>query len=263
MPLRTARTGETMSAVVGSVVDLTATLNPEYGEITPVSLPATEPATSQVIYTVASSHLPTWSPGAPYAFSIAPLVIVAGKNNGTGSRTLYWRTLKNGGAVGTGSFSVAAGYYWTITAMKWGVSDVGDTVEVRVWGSADLDYRWRGLVCLPTRIFPAPVNSVLFDLAIYTTYSYSIGESVGGNIALRLYFDQTSPWSWRFYFEFYSSLTTPGWFYCWKAHQTYGINRVWADEWPDDYYYTHASAYPRTLNLHWIKRIVFRRGPDI
>lgn len=50
MPLRAARTGESMNAVVGNPVDLTATLNPEYGAVSPpVALPATEPATSQVI----------------------------------------------------------------------------------------------------------------------------------------------------------------------------------------------------------------------
>jgi hypothetical protein len=79
-------------------------------------------------------------------------VVVAGRFVTAG--TVYYRMLKNGASVNTGSGSVSANYYWTWTCGFYDVA-VGDVLAVKVWSSvADSDWRFEGMTVMATRVAP-------------------------------------------------------------------------------------------------------------
>jgi len=124
---------------------------------TPTSLPTSEPAESQISITLTEADLPVVklndSPNIPTITYIA-LVYAGGQNTDTASQTVYWRMLKNGSSLSTGSFSVSASYYWTISA---GFFDVvaGDTIELRLWASStNVNWDYDAYACQASRPFP-------------------------------------------------------------------------------------------------------------
>lgn len=113
---------------------------------TPTSLPTSEPAVSQIIYTVSVDDLPTLNMGVESKINVA-LMFAGGRNTDVATRTVYWRMVKNGSSVVNGSFSVSAGYYWTIILYFIDVA-VGDTLELRLWATdtaVNWDYEARQL----------------------------------------------------------------------------------------------------------------------
>ena len=124
---------------------------------TPTSLPTSEPADSQISITLAEADLPVVklndSPNIPTITYIA-LVYAGGKNTDTASQTVYWRMLKNGSSLSNGSFSVAADYYWTISAGFFDVN-AGDTLELRLWASSSaVNWDYDAHACQASRPFP-------------------------------------------------------------------------------------------------------------
>jgi hypothetical protein len=120
-------------------------------QTTPTSLPTTEPATSQWTKTLTNADFPTITP-TPYNVAHVACVYLAGKNTDTASQTVYWRMIKNGASVATGSASVSAGYYYTVNAFFLGVV-AGDVIEVRLWASATtVNWDYDGFQIQPSRI---------------------------------------------------------------------------------------------------------------
>ncbi len=137
---------------------------------TPTSLPTSEPAESQISITLAEADLPIVklndSPNIP-TITYTALVYAGGKNTDTASQTVYWRELKNGASLSTGSFSVSADYYWTISAGYFDVN-AGDTIELRLWASStNVNWDYDAYACQYTRPFPY-ASDVAVDLWVRT-----------------------------------------------------------------------------------------------
>jgi hypothetical protein len=134
-------------------------------QATPTSLPTAEPSTSQWIKTLASGDFPTITP-TPYNVAQVAYVCLAGKNTDTASQTVYWRMIKNGASVATGSTSVSAGYYYTVNAFFLGVV-AGEVIEVRLWASATtVNWDYDGFQIQPSRI----VTTEALNSPCYTNF---------------------------------------------------------------------------------------------
>jgi len=121
---------------------------------TPVALPTSEPGTAQISYTLASGHMPVWSPFELEHIKTAVLY-AAGKNTSGSAITVYYRVLKNGVSVATGSGSVAAGYYYTWSHYRFLDVVVGDVLSCKLWASsADMKWDYKAVLVWPTRIGP-------------------------------------------------------------------------------------------------------------
>ena len=165
---------------------------------TPTSLPTSEPAESQISITPAEADLPVVKlngldiPTITYT----ALVYAGGQNTDSASQTVYWRMLKNGSSLSTGSFSVSASYYWTITARYFDVN-AGDTIELRLWASStNVNWDYDAHVCQYTRPFPY-ASGIVADLwvktkdivehpalsqgnpAVAKTYNYRLANGIG------------------------------------------------------------------------------------
>ena len=103
-------------------------------QATPTPLPTTEPTTSQWVKTLATTDFPDITP-TPYAVAYIALVYLGGKNTDAAAQTVYWRMIRNGVSVASGSASVSAGYFYTLNAFFFDVV-AGDTIEVRLWASS-------------------------------------------------------------------------------------------------------------------------------
>ena len=73
-------------------------------------------------------------------------ITASGQNTDSSSQTIYWRMVKNGENVNTGSFSCDANYYWAVHANFFDVEE-NDTIELRLWASStnvnwDYDAHW-------------------------------------------------------------------------------------------------------------------------
>jgi len=131
---------------------------------TPTSLPTSEPTDSQISITLAEADLPVVKlndlPNIPTITYLA-YVYAGGQNTDSASQTVYWRMLKNGSSLSTGSFSVDANYYWTISAFYYDVS-AGDTIELRLWASStNVNWDYDAYACPYTRPFPYESSKVV------------------------------------------------------------------------------------------------------
>jgi len=123
-------------------------------QTTPTSLPTAEPSTSQWVRALTANDFPVINTTL-YAVNYVALVYVAGRNTDTTARTVYWRMIRNGTSVATGSTSVSAGNYYTVNAAFHGVV-VGDVIEVRLWASATtVNWDYDTFQIHPTRISTA------------------------------------------------------------------------------------------------------------
>lgn len=119
---------------------------------TPLILPVSEPAASQVIKTVSSSDLAVFSI-TPDSVVQTALMYASGINTSGASRTLYWKAIKNGTAVQTGSTTVLNNNYWTMTFYNLYNVAVGDVIELKAWvdSTAGVDLKYYSTFILPTR----------------------------------------------------------------------------------------------------------------
>lgn len=133
---------------------------------TPVDLPTSEPAEAQISYTLASGHMPMWSPCELEHVKTAN-ILASGQNASGANRAVYYRILKNGSSVATGSYTVYTGrrYTWQYS-LFFGVSE-GDTLSCALWANGtgcDLDYHV--LFITPTRIGPYNVLVLNFIIPV-------------------------------------------------------------------------------------------------
>ena len=118
------------------------------------ALATAEPAVSQIVYTIQESDLPVSTDKAA-AMKFTALLYGGGKNNGASSATGYYRILKNGVSVTTGSSPVAANNYYTISCYQLYDIKVGDVVEIRLWASAaTMDHRYKAMSVAISRYVP-------------------------------------------------------------------------------------------------------------
>lgn len=141
---------------------------------TPVALPTSEPASPQVSFTLATKHLPTWSP-YELPHSKMMMLYAGGKNTSGGTLTVYWRVKINGANHSTGSNGfVSASQYWTLNSLDLPIpASIGDTVDVYLWASgAGVDLQYKAFACVPTRI--GPYNVALADVVVVVDGYYPV-----------------------------------------------------------------------------------------
>jgi hypothetical protein len=148
---------ESMQALVGvrKEVNITYKTLDETLLGTAEAIPAAEPATAQISYTVsATTHLPTMD--ANVVFQSVGMLCVAGRNLTASARTLSYRVLKNGTSSVTGTVSCVASQYWTLMLYHSSLNGLvaGDVIDVKLW-CADvtwLTWSYKYFACSPTRI---------------------------------------------------------------------------------------------------------------
>jgi len=196
--------GESLESVMKSHKQLNITY-PSADETlygTPEIIPTSEPGTAQVIYTISSSHLPTLS-FEPINKKLLAGVVVSGKNLTASSQTLNYRVLKNGTSLTTGTLSIAANYYWTLSIYNSALNNIAenDEIDIALWtaNSNSLDLRYKACFVTCDGIQLEKINQVLLDLQ-YTVSSTSYpsltlgtpGAMYGSGSAMRVYADNNT-----------------------------------------------------------------------
>ena len=121
------------------------------------ALPTSEPATSQIIYTITSADLPV-STDKTASMKFTAFLYGGGKNNGASSATVYYRIVKNGASVATSSSSVNTNYYYTVNCYQLYDVKAGDVIEIRLWASAaTVDYRYKAMSVVISRYVPGGI----------------------------------------------------------------------------------------------------------
>lgn len=162
--------GDTGKASIGSLKTFTITPGTVRETLlgTPLILPTTEPATSQVIYTIQASDIPTISPIAQMKCNMT--IVCSGKIGAIAS-IINYRVLKNGISIAQAAgTSATATQFWTHT--HWRTFDVvvGDVLEVRYWAvQADVNLDFYGLLAYPSQPMPHKAGTILKDLSFLNT----------------------------------------------------------------------------------------------
>lgn len=157
--------GDTGKVVTGPLKKFTITPGIQREALlgTPLTLPTTEPGTSQVSFTIQTSDLPTVSSNAMMKYNA--VLYVSGKA-GASAATLSYRVLKNGTSVVQSSgTSVTASNYWAHTHWRTFDVQVGDVLEVRTWSNtSDANLDFYGLIVFPSQPILYKQNTILKDL---------------------------------------------------------------------------------------------------
>lgn len=144
----------------------------------PVALPSSEPTDAQVNYTIASKHMPQWS---PYELNHVKTAVLyaAGKNNGAAASKVYYRVRKNGSDVATGSgYSIPAGYLYSGSFSLFFDAQLGDVLSCKLWAEG-FDLRRTGVYVYPTRI-KADVPIVADFSLEWNAQGFMYGEQTAG-----------------------------------------------------------------------------------
>ncbi|MGD9663565.1 MAG: hypothetical protein AB7U63_20170 [Porticoccaceae bacterium] len=130
---------------------------------TPEPLPTSEPATPQIEFTIGPQHVPVVSPeGLNYV--LTAILYAAGKNTDAASQTVYYRILKNGVSVATGSYSVSADRFYTWEHYNFYDVKIGDVLACKLWATnVNVNWDYKALVIWPTRI--GPENIMIQDIS--------------------------------------------------------------------------------------------------
>jgi hypothetical protein len=164
-------------------------------DVAPVALPTAEPGagSEQISYTVAAGDLPTFV-GTYKSMAWSAGIFGGGQNTDGVARAVYWRTKKNGVAVGTGNTSVSNNYYYTVNAWVLDVV-VGDVITLSLWCPASLgavNYIWDGFRVSPTRLYLCD-NDVLSKYywsacnVLESTFVLGVSPSVGGSYSNKFF----------------------------------------------------------------------------
>lgn len=144
---------------------------------TPAYLPTTEPGSPQVQYTLLAGDMPVL--GLDFVSQHIVYLISGCKNtDGSLAHTVQFKTFRWTGSwtlVTSGSKSVPANQYWTLSAFFGGANNnvaLGDQYAVSMWcADADkIEYRYKGLAVMPTRLNVDPRRMALQDLSVSVDY---------------------------------------------------------------------------------------------
>lgn len=151
----------------------------EYYDATGTALPASEPATGQVTYTLTAEDFQTVN-GSRTGVKNHFYFNIAGKWTGTVAPTIYARILKNGDSVATGSILLSTTYpSFGIAFVGFTDPEVGDLFELRIWGSTEAKYHYSSMIGVIGEYTPtgAP-GRLLLELSQegYATWQPSYGN---------------------------------------------------------------------------------------
>ena len=204
--------------------------------ITPETLPTTEPADPQIVYTVAQADL------AQLNFNVFKRIEVAILNasgQAVTAATISYRMTKNGVSVRTGTYTVAANYYYRLGCYFYDVA-VGDVLGIKLWSSvADSNWDMKTFWMNVTRVIPFNKPRWLYNADATSQGSGS-----------------TSYW-WHndaFYLR-EINFTVPLW--CIGAN--YGMFRVYRGDINPNSEYTTGTTRPARLGSNYVpSQIIFR-----
>jgi hypothetical protein len=151
-----------------------------------LTLPTTEPGTSQVIYTVQASDLPTISPNVPMKYNAA--LVCSGKV-GAAASVINYRVLKNSVSVAQAAgASALATQFWTHTHWRTFDVQVGDVLEVKYWAAqADVTLDFYGMHIIPSQPDVSKRGTILKDLYLSTSTDPTFVVSTLGVATLQYY----------------------------------------------------------------------------
>lgn len=195
---------------------------------TPITLPTTEPTDPQAVFTLQSSDFPTWNI-QPYSVKYIACLYAAGRFTTAG--TLYWRMVKNGASVATGTASVSASYYYTVNAWFLDVQS-GDVLGVKLWSSvSDSNYDYKAIFVYPTRFFPFPTlgyKQLYAQVKIWNTDSPTLFPTL--TLGNPTPWTRYNPFMCQFengnHIGFYMSTTGSVSFNVFSPHTIYGLWRI-------------------------------------
>jgi hypothetical protein len=136
---------------------------------TPITLPTTEPATGQVIFTVQDTDMPSFQP-FPLPCHYSAFVNISGKTGAVGA-VISYRVLKNGVSIAQAtSGATVATQYWMQSHQRWYDVQPGDVLEVRLW-TAQTDYvlDYYSMYVLALDIDPVKRGTILANWTATTT----------------------------------------------------------------------------------------------
>jgi hypothetical protein len=172
--------------------------------ITPETLPTTEPTDPQIAYTVAQADLVQTS--FPL-FQRIEVALLNASGQVVTAATISYRMTKNGVSVKTGTFTVAANYYYRLGCYFYNVA-VGDVLGIKLWSNQtnsnwDMKTFWMNV----TRFIPFNKPRCLYDVNVAVT-------GTGG----------TSKWYHNdvFVYTYAATFTVPLWY----PAATYGMFQV-------------------------------------
>lgn len=146
------------------VVDFTYQSPDETLEGSPPLLDTSEPGTGQVVFTVASGHLPTFSI-EPYSKKWTGLVY--GVCKAVTAATISYRMKKNSVSVATGTQAVLANYYFTLNCFFYDVA-INDVLEIAFWSNqTDSTYNYKAMQIQVSRYAPFSVSNKIYQPISY------------------------------------------------------------------------------------------------
>lgn len=141
----------------------------------PEALPTSEPTTAQIEITITQAMLPVWSPYELPHVKTA-FLYAGGKNTSGGSISIYYRLLRNGENVLTGSASVGAGLSYIGSFARWLDVQPGDVLACKLWaGAAGCNWDYKALTIYSTRIGLGR-ERLLFDVLVIDEYPPNLAK---------------------------------------------------------------------------------------
>lgn len=220
---------------------------------TPEALPTSEPATPQISYTIGPQHLPTVSP-AGLKYVLTAILYAAGRNTDAAAQTVYYRIMKNGVSVATGSASVNAGNYWTHNHARFYDVVPGDVLACKLWAtSAGVNWDYQALVVHLSRVCAGGpvVSNLMMDMS--ATYAPALTRGTPGLYmgANPFFYPGDSNVIASLASDFSAGITKP--------HATYGLYRSgYSDYYITSYSAQHATHRPYYIAQHRLEAISFR-----
>ena len=235
---------------------------------TPVYVPTTEPGSPQVQYTILDSDMPVLGLDWPSKY-VVHLIGGCKNNDAALAHTIQFKTFRWTGSwtlVDSGSQSVPANQYNTRMAYFGGALNnvaVGDQYAISFWcADADkIDYRYKALAVMPTRLGFDPRRVALQDLSVTVDYWPKL---TGGSSPY--VYTKSSLYLYHGTEEFASWAATPATntFACILGHATYRVLRATYPDRTAGYSagQNHATRFPYYWTQIVPTALSFRKMPS-
>lgn len=158
--------GRLLSSLVQPKQIINITLSTPVEELldTPIDLPTSEPEIPQVTYTVQESHLPVLPLEVSCVYTA--LLYFGGKNTGSTSAVIYYRIMKNGASVNTGSYNVSVNRFFTTSCYNFYDIKVNDVLGIKVWSSIEgVNWNYKAFAVCPASIKIDKKKQLLLDFS--------------------------------------------------------------------------------------------------
>jgi hypothetical protein len=219
--------------------------NVQETQITPETLPTSEPTDPQISYTVGQSDLVQLSFNV---FQRIEVAILNASGQFITAGTLNYRMVKNGSSVKTGSFAVSANYYYRLGCYFYNVA-VGDVLGIKLWSSvADSNWDMKTFWMDVTRITPLNKPRCLYNVEVAAAVQRFSGAG-GGTLNYYLHDN--------FYYAISTAFTIPLWY----PAATYGMFRVSRGDniYPNSIESGTGATRPDRKGLNYVpSQIIFR-----